>query len=312
LAQWLDRWLAAPMFVLSIVYLAVAAGVVHRLGDVHFTAVEAEVMLWCLLALTPVFVLEAWLRFCLTRSQMPFWPRLGLLLLVHLVPFARMGLRAHADAGKMWLPWLGWQTVDRALRRTMERFFSVPMIVIALMVLPVLALEHFWEEQVHQHYALKLALDLANSLIWMAFAIEFTLSVGMAESKLAYCLQNWIDVAVVALPVLDFLPILRVLRLARLAQLNQLSQMGRLYRLRGMLMKAWRAFLLLEMLSRLLGNYKERRLKKLKDLAAAREIELAELRQEIRELEEAVQKETAAAPPPAQTQEAATKRDIID
>jgi hypothetical protein len=186
------------------------------------------------------------------------------------------------------------------------------MIVIALMVLPVLALEHFWEEQVHQHYALKLALDLANSLIWMAFAIEFTLSVGMAESKLAYCLQNWIDVAVVALPVLDFLPILRVLRLARLAQLNQLSQMGRLYRLRGMLMKAWRAFLLLEMLSRLLGNYKERRLKKLKDLAAAREIELAELRQEIRELEEAVQKEKAAAPPPAQTQEAATKRDIID
>jgi soluble cytochrome b562 len=44
-----------------------------------------------------------------------------------------------------------------------------------------------------------------------------------------------------------------------------------------------------------LGNYKERRLKKLKDMVAAQEIELEEMRQEIRELEQAIQKEKAAA-----------------
>lgn len=288
LAPRLDRFLAGPMFVLSIVYLAVAAGVIHRLGDGYFYPVEAEVMLWGLLALSPVFVIEAWLRFFLTRTQMAFWPRFGILLAVHFVPFVRMGLRAHADSGKMWLPWLGRQTVDRKLRRTMERFFSVPLVVFALMVLPVLALEHFWEEEVHQHYGLKLALDLANSLIWMAFAIEFTLSISVADKKIAYCVQNWIDLAVVILPIIDFLPILRLLRVAQLAQLNQVGRLGRLYRLRGLLLKAWRAILLLEMISRVLGNYKERRLKKLRDLAAAKEIELVELRQEMMELERAI------------------------
>ncbi len=294
LAHWLDRFLAAPMFALSIVYLAVASGVIHRLGDGYFSAFEAEVMLWSLAAISPVFIVEAWLRFFLTRRQMAFWPRLGILLAVHLVPFVRLGLRAHADSSKIWLPGVGWQTVDRALRRRLERFFSVPLIVFALMVLPVLALEHFWEEQVHQHFGLKLALDIASSLIWMAFAIEFTLLISIAEKKIAYCIQNWIDLAVVALPVLDFLPILRLWQLARLVQLNQLGKLGRLYRLRGLMLKTWRAFLLLEMLSRLLGNYKERRLKKLRDLAAAKQIELGELRQEITELECAIQKEKEA------------------
>jgi hypothetical protein len=299
LAQQLDRFLAGPMFFLSLVYLAVAAGIIHRLGDGYFVQIEAEVMLWCLAGLSPIFIVEAWLRFFLTRTQMSFWPRLGILLLVHVVPFVRMGLRAHADAGKLWLPWLGWQPVDRLLRRSLERFFSVPLILFALMVLPVLALEHFWEELVHEHFWLKLTLDIASSLIWMAFAIEFTLSVSIAEKKLLYCIQNWIDLAVVALPVVDFLPALRLWQLARLVQLNQLGKLGRLYRLRGLMLKAWRAFLFLEMIHRLLGNYKQRRLKSLRDQVAAREIELAELRQEIAELEQAILKETEvpAAPP---------------
>jgi hypothetical protein len=333
LACWLDRFFARPMFCLSIVYLAIAAGVIHRLDDIrrfrdppatindppaaaddgtpstdeddeafteflaYFTNVERSLMLWGLLALTPIFFTEAWLRFFLTRGQMSLRSRLGILAAVHLAPFLRIGLRSHADATKMWLPWLGWQTVDRALRRRLERFFSVPLIIFALLVLPVLGIEHFAEEEVHHHFWLKLALDVANSLIWMAFAIEFTLSVSVAENKLYYCVQNWIDLAVVALPVLDFLPVLRLLRLARLARLNQLSRLGRLYRLRGLLLKAWRAFLLLEMISRLLGNYKERRLKKVCDLIAAKEIELEELRQEKDELQAAIQKEKDAASP---------------
>jgi voltage-gated potassium channel len=295
LALWLDRILPGPMFALSLVYLALAAGVVHRLEEGYFTHFEAGAMMWCLVALWPIFALDALVRFFLTRGQYSRWTRFGILLAVLLFPWVRMGTRALADRQQVWLPRVGWQLVDRTLRRRMERFFSVPLIIFALMVLPVLALEHFWEEQVHQHFWLKLALDIATSLIWMAFALEFTLSISVAEKKLAYCVQNWIDVAVVALPVIDFLPILRMLRLARLAQLNQLGQLGRLYRLRGLMFKAWRAFLLLEMLSRLLGNYKERRLKKLKDMVAAQEIELEEMRQEIRELEQAIQKEKAAA-----------------
>lgn len=305
LAHRLDRYLPLPMFALSIIYLGVAAGVIHRLEEGYFTLFEARVMTWCLVALWPIFAIEALLRFFVTRRQLSFWPRFWILLVVLLFPFVRIGMRALADPGKLWLPWPGWQVVDRKLRRTMERFFSVPLILFALMVLPILGLEYFWEEQVHQHFWLKLTLDIASSLIWMAFAIEFTLSISIAEHKVYYCLQNWIDLAVVVLPVIDFLPILRLWQLARLMQLNQLGRLGRLYRLRGLMLKAWRAFLLLEMLSRLLGNYKERRLKKLRDLIAAKEIELHELRQESIELELAIQKEKEkGTPKPAEEPQA--------
>lgn len=310
-AQWLDRYVSRPMFFLSIVYLAVAAGVIHRLGEGEFAIVEAAVMLWALAALTPLFAIEAWIRFFLTRNQIAFWPRLGILVIVHVFPFVRIAMRSHADPSKLWLPGLGWQTVDRPLRRRLEHFFGIPMIVLAVMVLPILGIEHFWEEQVREHFWFKLTLDIASSLIWMGFAIEFTLMISIAESKIAYCFQNWIDLAVVALPVVDFLPLLRLWQLARLVQLNQISRLGRLYRLRGLMYKGWRAFLLLEMINRLLGNYKERRLKKLRDMVAAREVELQEMRQEIAELEAAIQKEKEAALPPTTAQPIA-ERERVD
>ncbi|MSQ96193.1 MAG: hypothetical protein EXR98_16795 [Gemmataceae bacterium] len=171
LAQWLDRFLPLPMFALSIVYLAVEAGVIHRIEEGYVTLIEARVMTWCLVALWPIFAIEALVRLFLTRRQMAFWPRFWILLVVVLFPFVRIGMRAHADSGKIWLPRLGWQEVDRKLRMTMERFFSVPLILFALMVLPILGFEYFWEEQVHQYFWLKLTLDIASSLIWMAFAI---------------------------------------------------------------------------------------------------------------------------------------------
>jgi len=295
LANWLDRNIARPMFLLSLAYLAVASGVIHRLGHGYFTLFEVHLVAWCLVAFWPIFAVEAGVRFFLTRKQMGFWPRSWILLGVLVFPPVRMGLRGYADPRQVWLPWAGWRGVDRALRRQMERFFSVPMIVIALMVLPVLALEFFWEETVRQHFWLAFGLDIASSVIWMAFAIEFILKASVAEKKIIYCVQNWMDMAVVVLPLIDFLPILRVWRLGGLLRLNQINRMGRIYRLRGLLMKAWRAILLLEMINRLLGNYKERRLKKLRDLVTAKEIELEELRLEMAELEMELREKIASA-----------------
>lgn len=282
------------MFALSIAYLAVASGVIHRVDQGYFTFFEVHLFLWSLALLWPLFAVESVVRFIVTRTQLTLWQRSWILLAVLLFPWLRLGLRSYADATKLWLPWLGWQTVDRTLRRRLERFFSVPLILFALMVVPIFSLEYFLEEQVHEHFWLKLTLDIASSIIWMAFAIEFTLSVSVADKKILYCIQNWMDLAIVAIPVIDFLPLLRLWQLGRLVQLNQLGRIGRLYRLRGLLLKAWRAILLLEMLARLLGNYKERRLQKLKDQIAARQIELDELRQELAELQEQIVKETEA------------------
>lgn len=308
LADWMDRNLSRPMFALSIAYLAVASGVIHRVGHGHITLVEMEqdllgnvtglevhLIAWSLVLLWPLFAAEAVLRFLATRHRMGFRNRFWIFFGVVLFPPIRLGLHSVSDPGMIWLPSLGWHKVERSLRRRMEKFFSVPMILIALMVLPVLALEYFWEEQVRSQFGLSLGLDIANSIIWMAFALEFILMVSVAERRIAYCIQNWMDLAIVILPLIDFLPILRIWRLGQLLRLNQLNRMSRLYRLRGMLMKAWRAILLLEMITRLLGNYKERRLKKLRDLVTAKEIELAELRQEMRELQEELDRKQDAA-----------------
>jgi voltage-gated potassium channel len=278
------------MFWMAFYFLVVASGVLHRGREGFGTSLELYVMFWSLVVLWPIFIVEAAARFFLCERRTGFWHRFSYFLLVSVLPPMRLAARSYADQGRMWLPLVGWAAVDKTLRRTLERLFSAPMIVIALMVLPVLAMEYFWLEPVRAHFGWSLTLDIASSVIWLAFALEFVIMVSVAPGKVRYCFQNWTDMLVVALPIVDFLPLLRLFRLTRILELQQLSRMGRLYRLRGLLMKLWRAILVLEMIQRLFGNYKERRLKKLKDLLVAREEELLELRAEIRELEGALAK----------------------
>jgi hypothetical protein len=281
----LDEVLARPMFFLALAFLAIVAGVIHRIGHGHIYHFESALILWGIWLLWPLFLAEGLLRFFLRSGQVTFWRRLGSLALISLLPPVRMAARAYADPQRLWLPFFGWRQVDKHLRRDLERFFSVPMVIIALMVLPFLALEYFWADQMRANLGLALVFDVGTSIIWMAFAIEFTIMVSVAHHRVRYSFQNWMDVAVVALPLIDFLPVLRLLRLTRVLELQQISRLGRLYRLRGLLLKAWRAILILEMIQRVFGNAKEKRLKRLRELLIAREEELADLRKEIEELE---------------------------
>jgi voltage-gated potassium channel len=287
LARKLDRYLARPMFFLTLGFLVLLSGVIHRVGTGpgQPTELEEQLILWGLLIFWPIFFVEGLLRFYVRAGQETFGQRLLALLLQCLAPLARLAARSYEDPRKVWLPRLGWKPVDRHLRRVLERFFSIPMIIIALMILPFLALEYVWAEQVRAHFGLGLLVDIGNSIIWMAFAIEFIIMVSMADKKVRYCFQNWMDLAIVLIPLLDFLPMLRLLRLSRALELQQLTRVGRVYRLRGLLMKLWRSVLVLEMIHRLFGNAKVKRLRRLRELLAAREEEIADLRREIVDLE---------------------------
>lgn len=290
-----DRLLARPMFFLALGVLILGAGLIHRLGHADWTALEAAVIVWGLLLLWPVFVLEGLLRvFVCRRPGTSWWGRLGAVLAVSLFPPLRLGGRAYAHPEKIWLPGLGWITVDRHLQSRLVRFFSVPMIVIALLVLPFLAVEHFWLETVRAHFGLSLLLDIGASVIWLAFALELIVMVSVADHKGRYCLHNWMDLAVVGLPLLDFLPVLRLIRLAGLLELQQVNRLGRLYRLRGLLSKISRTILLLEIIQRVLGNYRNQRLKRLNELLTARQDEVADLRKEIADLENLLAKDKPA------------------
>lgn len=213
-----------------------------------------------------------------------------------LCPSLRMCARSVEMDGRLWLPGMSWRRPHRRLRRRLEQLFSVPMIGIALLILPVLMVEFLLKEQVARYASLRLALHVGTGVIWFAFAAEFILMASIAEKKLDYIRKNWVDLAIIVLPFFSFLRSMQAVRgsrLARLAKIPQLTKLVRAYRLRGTALKAFRALVLLDVSTRLLRTTPEKRLTRLRvELAAtqreARLIRLmiARLEREITEVDE--------------------------
>ena len=285
--QWEDR-LTGPMFFLSLAFLVVLAGLCHRFPRLDPGDLEVYLILGGLAVLWLLFVIEALVRFTLRDRAQPVWRPLGVALVCALLPPTRMSCRNHYRPNELWLPFLGWRSIDTHLRTALERFFSVPMILLAFMVLPLFVLEYYWADQVREYPALALGLDIGTSFIWFAFSVELILMLAVAEHPLSYCLRHWIDVAVVLLPVVEVMPLFRMLRLGRVLRLDQLLRLGRLYRLQALAMRGWRAILLLQIVARLTRRSPAHRLKQLRELLQAKEEELGELREEIREMEEQI------------------------
>ena len=108
---------------------------------------------------------------------------------------------------------------------------------------------------VRQYLWLRLALHVSTGLIWIAFSVGFIIRVSATHRKLVYIKKNWIDLAIVLLPLTSFLRSLRVIRavkLAKFAQAQQLARIGRIYRLRSLAVKVLRALILFEFFHRFL------------------------------------------------------------
>ncbi len=284
---WEDR-LAGPMFFLAVLFLIVLAGLIHRYPRLDLADPERYLIEGGLAVLWLVFLLEAGLRFRLRDRSRPAWKPLLAATVGTLLPPLRMGYRSRVRPNHVWLPGVGWQEINNRLRRTLERVFSIPMILFALLVLPLLAVEYWAAETIHAQPILALWLDIGTSVIWLAFAVELILMVAVADRPWRYCFLHWIDVAIVLMPVVELLPLFRLLRLGRILRLDELLRWGRLHRLRALVARGWRAFLLLQIVQRLTGRSLEHQLKQLQELVQAKEEELADLRQEIKELEDRI------------------------
>lgn len=277
------------MFALSVAFLLVTAVVFRRLEDPPLLSWEARFYFWAYLGLWMVFVAECVLQLSLARTR---WRAdLGRALLVCLLPPFRMGARRWTDTTQIWLPMVGWQTADRALFQRLERAFSRPMIFVALLILPVLAGEFWLGDRVRDYPGAKLALDFSVALIWFAFAVEFVIMVSVAERKVGYCKQHWLDLAIILLPLVAFL---RALRLTRVLRMARLSKIARVYRLRGVMTRTLRALVILEVVQRLLYRSPERRLRHLRELMTEKEADLADLRAEVRMLEQHISRRREA------------------
>jgi hypothetical protein len=110
------------------------------------------------------------------------------------------------------------------LRARVDRFFYWPMIVLALLMLPLLAIEFFAELQ---RYTLPWWLNLAALfVIWLAFLIEFAVKVAIAECRLEYMRRNWLDIIIIVMPALRPLRAIQSLRVARTLRVFTLRGVG--------------------------------------------------------------------------------------
>lgn len=300
---------ALPMFVLSVIFLLLLAGIIVTWIDIPRVAELAQLdggeqatdpvaiaealkmadsaarvgqyLLAALLIMWPLF----WLEFAFNRStyrnkegarQTQWQP-----LLACLIPPLRIGTVSPSWDGRMWLPSLTWQHPGRELSTLLTRIFSKPMLIIALLILPILAIEFVFKGAIQQHFWLRLLLHVATGFIWFAFALEFIIMISATDKKLAYIKKNWIDLAIILIPLISFLRTLRVLRLAKLAKIQKIAKLGRVYRVRSLGSKALRALMMFGLVNRILRITPQKRLNKLKDQHKERLLELAELENEI-------------------------------
>ena len=258
--------------------------------EIYFDSTAARLGYYCivgLLILWPIFIAEQIYCFTISdgikdfRNCHPFW------YAICLVPPLRICARNPRKDGNIWFPVLGWQIPNIFLQRQLERLTSVPMVCVALLILPVLGLQFLFGDNLSSYPLLRVILHIGTGVIWLAFATEFVLMVSVADNKVKYCKKHWLDLVIILLPLISFLRTLQLLRasnMAKLGKVQYLTKMVRVYRLRGVSMRALRAILLLEVVHRLLRISPQKRIESLESQYKEKLLELELLRQEIDEL----------------------------
>ncbi len=261
------------------------AELIQQRSLVKLTDPFGKMVQLALIALWPLFWLEYLVSFWNCDRSRVTTGGGYLRLLACVVPPVRMTAPSPAHQGQVWLPWIGWQYPGKALLIRLERAFGMPMLAIAMLILPVLLIEYGLRSLVEEHEWLRLALHISTGFIWCAFTIEFLILFSVTDKRLAYIKSHWIDLVIILLPLISFLRSFRVLKLTKLSKVQKIAKMGRVFRVRGVLMKALRAIMLLGFANRLLRITPEKHLKKLKEQYVELEEDLRELKVEINKLE---------------------------
>lgn len=312
--------LAFPMFALSILFLILLACIIITWVDIPRVAELAKldeaqladqtnqvteavnladsaagvgrIFFIMLMLIWPLFWIEYIYSYKVLRNKEGARKTRIMPLLACFVPPLRIGKLSDSWDNRLWLPSLTWQHPSRELSALLTRIFSKPMLIIALLILPILLFEFVFKGAIQQYFWLRLTLHVATGFIWFAFTFEFIIMISATDKKLAYIKKNWIDLAIIVLPFISFLRTLRVLRLAKLAKIQKIAKLGRVYRMRGLGMKVMRALMIFKFIERILRISPQKQLSKLKMQKEELALEMADIEKEINHLEKRVIDET--------------------
>ena len=280
----LDRILALPMFLAALLYLLVFGFLIHTEpvdGPLKFQYSPAFRQ-FCLGTLIVLYlaILGETIAHKLAGSR-----NMRQHIWFLLFPAFRLCPRDHHDGSHAWVVGFGWHKTTPRFERYLARRFSGPMMLIALMVLPVIAIEHFYLKNRELDAIWAFGIQTATGFIWMAFVFEFVVMLTVVEKKAKYCKQNWIDIAVILLPLIAFL---RAARLGRLLKLQQLSRTAKIYRMRGLAMRTWRAVVTLDVIDMLLRRDPTYRIDKLESQIIEKQLEIEHLEHELEQVRQKV------------------------
>lgn len=287
----LDRTLAAPMFYITLLWLVIAGSAVHLMSDEGSRYESFASYCGIVLLLLELVYIGEGVAHWLTGGK-----KLRQNVWYCLLPPLRLGARDHVGGQTMWLPGFGWKQADDNLATNVQLKLGYPMIGIALAILPVLGIEFVYHEKIQSNDRLGFWIKITETMIWMAFAVEFIIMISIVKKRLKFMKSHWLDLAIICLPFIAFLRVTRlgqISRLMRMKQLSKLSRTARVFRLRGLAMRAWRAILILEIVDRLMHRDPEKKLKLLQEQLAEKEEEVRELNTAIQQLQRVIEEKAA-------------------
>lgn len=217
-------------------------------------------------------------------------------LLYAVFPFMRLSFIDHVDGSHVWVVGMGWLKRTRLLERRLTSAFSVPMIGIALPIIPLIIIQLIWSQKVNTDLNLKFLMATATALIWIAFVFEFAVMFSVTTRKLKYCKEHWINMVIIGLPLIGFL---RIAALGGLIKVKQLAKTVSVLRLRGIFIRFLRALIVLGIIDRIMRRKPEQKIEKLEKLIEEKEEELEILRWEMSQIQAKIESEvTPETPPP--------------
>ena len=277
--EYVDRFTPLPMFLATLAIFALMASILPALNesfDIHFSS-RVQIAFWLIY---PLFIIDCVLHLVIDSRS---WRQR---LLACFIPPLRLVGRDCQSGKSVWLPGLGWIERDDQLEGRMERALSGPMILVALLMIPLIGIEFFWPPT--DDSVMGSILTGGTRFVWLAFALEFTLMISVTKAHFRYCREHWIDLVIILVPLAAGFRLLRLSKLGKLARLGKVAKAGRIYRLRGLALRSYRAIILLEVFQRIFPVRPQRRLERLRQQLEEVELEAGTIRQQIAKVEQQI------------------------
>lgn len=283
-----DAKSARPMFYLSALSLIIIAALVTAITEETLSSAFNKlvpVLAWTLGVLYLFFVADFLITLYLKAhfSQEVNRQEFIFRSLVLIFPPFRIGSRNLLSGRYIWLPFWHWSLVTEGLFTELKKRFVLPMILIALLIVPVLVIEWKFMDEVKEEWPnlkIDLILETVQTIIWIAFAFEFLLMISVTDKKLKYCKTNWIDLLIILLPFVSFL------RTFRFSQIARLKYAARSFKFRGAITKTRQGLILMDFVRRIFRLKPESELKRLQKMLRENERDRKQLEKKLLETAE--------------------------